>query len=148
MAAGRAWLEENLGGSPQLPHAIAAERGESSEAIAPTPQALAQERIEFDGGAPETIERTAATWPQAPHLKGTLKPGGTSLIFQLPPGFRPASGKFIQVAATCAGGPCSAGTFPLTIFGPGVITGLDGGVVGFTGGTFVGLEGVTFRAES
>ena len=66
MAVSRAWLEENLGGSPQPPHAIAAERGEPSEAIAPTPQALAQERIEFDGGAPETIERTAATWPQAP----------------------------------------------------------------------------------
>ena len=82
------------------------------------------------------------------HLKGTLKPGGTSLIFQLPPGFRPASGKFIQVAATCSGGPCSEGTFPLTIYGPGVITGFDGAVVGFTGATFVGLDGVTFRAES
>jgi hypothetical protein len=82
------------------------------------------------------------------HLKGTVQPGGTSLMFQLPPGFRPASGKFIQVAATCSGGPCKEGTFPLTIYGPGVIAGFDGGVVGFTGGTFIGLEGVTFRAES
>jgi hypothetical protein len=82
------------------------------------------------------------------HLKGSLKPGGTSLVFQLPPGFRPASGKFIQVAATCSGGPCTEGTFPLTIYGPGVLSGFDGGVVAFTGATFVGLEGVTFRAES
>ncbi len=82
------------------------------------------------------------------HLKGTLKPGGTSLIFQLPQGFRPASGKLIRVAATCSGGPCTDGTFPLTIYGPNLIPGFDGGVVGFTGGTFVGLEGVTFRAES
>jgi hypothetical protein len=82
------------------------------------------------------------------HLKGSLKPGGTSLIFQLPPGFRPASGKFIQVAATCSGGPCTEGTFPLTIYGPGVLSGFDGGVVAFTGATFVGLEGVSFLAES
>jgi hypothetical protein len=82
------------------------------------------------------------------HLKGSLKPGGTSLIFQLPPGFRPASGKFIQVAATCSGGPCEEGTFPLTIYGPGVLSGFDGGVVAFTGAIFVNLEGVTFRAES
>jgi Phosphorylase superfamily len=66
MAANRSWLEENLGGSPELQHAVAAERGEPSEVMAPTPQALAYERIEFDGGAPETIERTAANWPQAP----------------------------------------------------------------------------------
>ncbi len=82
------------------------------------------------------------------HLKGTLKPGGTSLIFQLPPGFRPTAGKMIRVAATCEGTPCNEGTYPLTIFGPGVLPGFDGGVVAFTGAVFVGLEGVSFRAES
>ena len=31
MAANRAWLEENLGGSPQLQRAVAADRGEPGE---------------------------------------------------------------------------------------------------------------------
>lgn len=66
MAAGRAWLEENLGGSAQQRRAVDGVRGEAGEVMAPTPRALAHERIEFDGGAPETIERTAANWPQAP----------------------------------------------------------------------------------
>jgi hypothetical protein len=82
------------------------------------------------------------------HLKGSVKPGGTSVIFQLPPGFRPASGKKIEVAATCSGGPCTEGVFPLTIFGPGFSPTVDGGVEAFVGGTFVNLDGVTFRAES
>ena len=76
------------------------------------------------------------------HLKGSVKAGGSGPIFQLPPGFRPAAaGKKIEVAATCAGVPCPEGVFPLAIFG-------DGGVEGFTGGDFLNLDGVTFRAES
>jgi hypothetical protein len=83
------------------------------------------------------------------HLKGTVKPGpSASVIFKLPPGFRPPAGKKIEVAATCAGGPCKEGVFPLQIFGPGLLPGFDGAVEAFTGGTFVGLDGVTFRAES
>jgi hypothetical protein len=82
------------------------------------------------------------------HLKGSVKPGTTSVIFQLPTGFRPASGKKIEVAATCSGGPCTEGVFPLTIFGPGFSPTVDGGVEAFVGGTFVNLDGVTFRAES
>ncbi len=76
------------------------------------------------------------------HLKGSVKPGGSGPIFQLPPGFRPAAaGKKIEVAATCAGAPCPEGVFSLAIFG-------DGRVEGFTGGDYLNLDGVTFRAES
>ena len=76
------------------------------------------------------------------HLKGSVKAGGSGPIFQLPPGFRPAAaGKKIEVAATCAGAPCPEGVFSLAIFG-------DGRVEGFTGGDFLNLDGVTFRAES
>ena len=60
MAVDRAWLKENLGGSP----AALAERAEASPAEL-SPKTLARERIEFDGGAPAVIARDKA-WPKAP----------------------------------------------------------------------------------
>lgn len=72
MAVGQAWLEQNLGGPPQPAPGLEAAAAEAS-APTPTPQALARQRIEFDGGAPEAMARSAA-WPEAPPTLGQYKP--------------------------------------------------------------------------
>jgi hypothetical protein len=78
------------------------------------------------------------------HLRG-IALGGSSAIFELPPGFRPASGKTIQVPIKCS--PCPSNIGIGTISGSGFIPGADGAVEG-SGSEFNFLEGIAFRAES
>jgi nucleoside phosphorylase len=65
MAVDSAWLEQNLGGPPQVTPGLGLARAEASTGAQLTPQVLARERIEFDGQAPEALARNAA-WPAAP----------------------------------------------------------------------------------
>jgi hypothetical protein len=74
------------------------------------------------------------------HLKGAADGGTNPTIFQLPAGFRPASGRILGFAVICSG--CGANTGGL------VIAGSDGAVQAPVGAIRVGLDGVTFRAES
>jgi hypothetical protein len=82
------------------------------------------------------------------HLQGVAVGGGaTKVVFQLPPGYRPGSGKVVNVPALCGG--CSGPTETLIIFGSNSgEPGLDGGVLMDTAVAAMGLDGVSFRAES
>jgi hypothetical protein len=77
------------------------------------------------------------------HLKGRAEGGTAETIFQLPPGYRPASGRILGFAVICTG--CNEGK---TNTGDLGITGSDGAVQAPAEATRVGLDGVTFRAES
>ncbi|HEX6229389.1 MAG TPA: hypothetical protein VFZ41_08020 [Solirubrobacterales bacterium] len=82
------------------------------------------------------------------HLRGLVQEGTSNGIFLLPPGYRPAGGKIFNPPIGCVGGLfCSSGV------GPGEIRGANWGansglVSGPLGATLVGLDGVSFRAES
>jgi hypothetical protein len=84
------------------------------------------------------------------HLQG-LALGGKAgeNVFQLPPGYRPAAGKLLILSAICLSG-CSAPaqTEVLYITGPNSETPEDDGAVSMPLATTIGLDGVTFRAES
>jgi hypothetical protein len=85
------------------------------------------------------------------HLRGETSLGtpGTA-IFRLPPGYRPASGHFIQEAVACfGGGGCPNEVASVSIFGPDSgVPGDDDAVVAPTATSNVFLDGVAFRAES
>jgi hypothetical protein len=82
------------------------------------------------------------------HLQGLATGGSVGKpIFQLPAGYRPGAGKAIAEAAFCTGAECSP-IGPLAVFGSNVpIPGADGAVF-MAKAVAVGLDGVTFRAES
>jgi hypothetical protein len=81
------------------------------------------------------------------HLKGLVAKGTGFEIFQLPPGYRPASGKILGPPVTCVGGICNDGVGPVAIYGSG--WGPKDGLVGAPpGANLVSLDGITFRAES
>jgi hypothetical protein len=82
------------------------------------------------------------------HLRGILKGGSAAAIFQLPPGYRPANGKISIFPTLCNGGTCTGGVGLLGVFGSGLNPSVDGVVS--AGGTplTIGLEGVSFKAES
>jgi hypothetical protein len=71
---------------------------------------------------------------------------GGKVIFQLPPGFRPAAGKLLSFAAVCA---CpGANTGGVTVVGGDTgVPSLDG-AVGSSPATFMVRDGITFRAET
>ncbi len=81
------------------------------------------------------------------HLKGVVA-GGTlgKSLFHLPPGYRPATGKAIAPLALCGGCPTGSST-PLLIAGSGIPGGQEGALLPVAG-TTIGLDGITFRAES
>jgi hypothetical protein len=81
------------------------------------------------------------------HLKGLVAKGTGIEIFQLPPGYRPASGKILSLAISCVAGICGNGVGPGAIYGSGWGP-KDGVVAGAPGATLVSLDGITFRAES
>jgi hypothetical protein len=85
------------------------------------------------------------------HLRGLAIGGsGSTVIFQLPPGYRPASGKEMGFAVPCSCDDPRGESFtgPLSIFGsgPAKFGGGEGAVI--APGNDVHLDGVTFRAES
>jgi hypothetical protein len=79
------------------------------------------------------------------HLKGWVACSGSDVAaFQLPEGYRPASGKtlFLVGASTI-----SAGMATYNVNGSGIGTGVDGAVASGAANQF-SLDGATFRAES
>jgi hypothetical protein len=83
------------------------------------------------------------------HLKGSFTCTGAGVIaFNLPPGYRPPSGKLHAQAAPCqVVMECGSGTSFVAVFGSGLGGGNDGGVA--ANGTTRGfLDGITFRAAS
>ena len=82
------------------------------------------------------------------HLRGVVS-GGTlgKAIFHLPPGYRPTSGRVITPVAVCGG--CGTGPAgPLLIAGSNISGGAEDGAVLAIIGTTLGLDGISFRAES
>ncbi len=82
------------------------------------------------------------------HLKGraTRSTSGSNLIFALPPGFRPAQNKISIQAVSCE---CSSGFVgELDISGTKPAEPTNSGAIYGPTATTVGLDGVTFRAES
>lgn len=81
------------------------------------------------------------------HLKGRAIGGtGSSLIFALPPGFRPAAEKVIIPVVSCE---CTAGPIgTLNISGTKAAEPINSGAVFGPAASVVGFDGVTFRAES
>jgi hypothetical protein len=83
------------------------------------------------------------------HLKGTAFPGTEKVVFQLPSGYRPASGRSVRVAAGCKGPPCPSETaLSIIIAGPNTFPGYDGAVVVDDTVESISFDGVTFRAET
>ena len=83
------------------------------------------------------------------HLRGGVKGGGESLVFHLPPGFRPADQKQLFYQVSCEGGvACADGTGELQIDGPGGLPINDSAVFAPPGAEGLQLSGITFRAES
>ena len=81
------------------------------------------------------------------HFKGLVEAGDETVIFQLPPGYRPASGKVVKVPVHCVSGSClSPGIGVARIYGSGVSPEFEGAVS--AANTRVSLDGITFRAES
>jgi hypothetical protein len=81
------------------------------------------------------------------HLKGAATAGTGSLLFQLPPGFRPRAHRQLNVPMICefCSGPVNYGA----IYGSDANSGPsapDGAVI--VPGNFVVLDGIAFRAES
>jgi len=85
------------------------------------------------------------------HLRGEVSLGtqGT-VIFRLPPGYRPASGRFIQEPVACFGGAgCPNEVGSVLIAGPNLpIPGGDGAIFSPAETENVFLDGIAFRAES
>jgi hypothetical protein len=77
------------------------------------------------------------------HLRGFAN-GGSGTVFQLPPGDRPTSGRFLEFPMVCYG--CGTEAEVGVVDGPG--KGASDGEVHGPPGTAFGLDGVTFRAAS
>jgi len=80
------------------------------------------------------------------HLKGVVSGGGAAIVFQLPPGYRPAPSRQLAQPVVCSGPGCEDGQGLLLIFGSGLAPEVDGALV--VPGETAGFDGVTFRAES
>ena len=77
------------------------------------------------------------------HLKGTVAGGNANnVIFNLPPGYRPAAGEFVRFAVGCDC-PLSLGTAPVTVLGADGGVTLDNSTV-----TSLSFDSINFRAES
>jgi hypothetical protein len=85
------------------------------------------------------------------HFRGEVSQGTpNTAIFRLPPGYRPASGHFIQEPVACFGGVrCPYEVNSVTITGPNFPSPVGDGVVLSPAETQnVFLDGISFRAES
>jgi hypothetical protein len=131
----------------------------------PTPEAFhlvgtSDEPVFQNGWANTNTDRETVGFYKDPggvvHLRGTATGSNNMVIFQLPPGYRPANGKQIQIAAACG---CSAQdsntpadevnlpTGRVQIFGDVGTASLNGGVTITPNASFVDFDGVSFRAE-
>jgi hypothetical protein len=82
------------------------------------------------------------------HLRGFATGGSQKEVFQLPRGFQPLSAKVVEVPVICGGaGDCADSMGALLINGGGFGAG-DGAVFAPLNANLVGLEGISFRAES
>jgi hypothetical protein len=79
------------------------------------------------------------------HLKGEADPGPSG-IFELPPGYRPPSGKAIHLVGVCRTCPAPH-LAPVNITGSGFPT-TNGRVAVDPGVPMISLDGITFRAAS
>lgn len=85
------------------------------------------------------------------HLVGRIANGsGNTVIFQLPPGYRPAAGKYTSLPAACE---CTTGqTTIVSIQGSGFSAAADGSVTMTNGNLTTGgslwLDGISFLAQS
>lgn len=80
-------------------------------------------------------------------LTGVAVNGSDQVVFQLPPGYRPANGKLLVFAAGCI--PCAPnhiGVVEVSGTGPAFIK--DGAVAAPFEATSVSFDGITFRAGS
>jgi hypothetical protein len=108
------------------------------------------------GGATETVaffrDREGIV-----HLQGGAIGGASStLIFQLPVGYRPANGRTLSFAVTCVcatsdpqGGTMNLRVGGLAVYRSGVLAGFDGGVgrpLDLQPGGALSLSGITLRA--
>ena len=84
------------------------------------------------------------------HLRGAAVAGtGDTPIFDLPPGFRPASGNLILEPVSCSGGGCPNNVNSIVIVGShSPVPANEGAVFAPPEAEDVFLDGVTFRAES
>jgi hypothetical protein len=86
------------------------------------------------------------------HLRGEAISGAAGApIFKLPPGYRPASGRFVREPVACGGTalPCESGGGAVGIAGSNFKTpALEAAVVAPLSANAVSLDGVTFRAGS
>ena len=85
------------------------------------------------------------------HLTGRIIPGSANtVIFQLPVGYRPPSGKYLFFPAACE---CSTGQATIVaVQGSGFAPSVDGSITMVNGALSTGnslwLDGISFRAES
>lgn len=101
------------------------------------------------GGFPETVA-FYKDQEGVVHLRGEAVPGPPgSVIFKLPPGFRPSNGRFIREPVSCFGPGCAKGVGSITIAGPNFkLSAEEDGVVAPLEAEEVFLDGVAFRAAS
>lgn len=84
------------------------------------------------------------------HLRGVATSGKNGLVFKLPPGFRPADERVLELPAACLGGNCGPGpNTRVNIWGADVSSpNLTGAVVLPEGASnSISFDGITFRAE-
>jgi hypothetical protein len=96
-----------------------------------------------------TLDETAAFFKDHDgivHLKGLVQAGTEAVIFQLPRGYRPRSGKMLHIPVYCKSGSCSAPGIAVARIGSGSAPETDGAVA--AANTTIDLAGITFRAES
>lgn len=93
------------------------------------------------------------------HLKGIVTAGTSGALFTLPPGYRPASGRAVVLTTFCnnctatvtggGGGTYSKTAVPMIVYGSNIGATADGVVLAAANaGSVIGLDGLTFRAES
>jgi hypothetical protein len=84
------------------------------------------------------------------HLRGAATSGVGGLVFHLPPGFRPADERVLELPAACLGGNCGPGPDTrIYIWGVDVSSpDLTGAVLLPEGpSSSISFDGITFRAE-
>jgi hypothetical protein len=130
--------ESTLGLVPNATHAVSADTATTAQQIA----------------APEAFHLAGFYKDRegVVHLTGRISGGtGNNSIFQLPPGYRPATGKVLAIPAACE---CAAGQATIiAINGSGFVPSADGAVTMLNGvlqtsGSSLWLDGISFRADS